>query len=166
MKIIPLSKKYYKKASKLVNSVFLDEDYSPSKELKASLSKKNLKKFQKHYYNELLNLKYYIAVDAYNSVLGVIGLYTLKNDSKDNIWLGWYCVSPEHRGNKIGKKLLEFAIEEAKRQGKNYLSLYTSTDDNEALAQKIYDINNFDIIYIKDMKDYSLLYRRKNLQLK
>ncbi|MGG5460449.1 GNAT family N-acetyltransferase [Clostridium sp. B9] len=164
MKIIPLSKKYYKKASKLVDSVFFDEDYTPSKELKASLSKKYLKKFQKHHDSDVLSLKYYIAIDNLKSIIGIIGLYTIKNDSKDNIWLGWYCVSPDYRGKKIGKTLLEFAIEEAKRQGKKYLYLYTSTESKEAVAQKIYDINNFDIIYIEDMDGYSLLYRKKFLQ--
>ena len=89
-------------------------------------------------------LTYWVATDELmERVAGLVGLYTECGDNDDMIWLGWFCVDPEYRGQKIGEKLLEFAIEQAKEQGKKYLHLYTTDDPEYAVARTLYRKKGF-----------------------
>jgi len=127
IEIKPLSEQTLAEASKLTLDVFHlhedDEDYPP-KSLKASLYPKE----NKDYYEDLdvTNLKYWVAVDSNNHVLGIIGYYTLKYDEKEAYWVGWYCVNPESRGKGVGRLLLNLIINKTKDDGKKWLRLYTS----------------------------------------
>jgi GNAT superfamily N-acetyltransferase len=49
------------------------------------------------------------------------------------------CVTPQRRGQGVGKDLLEFTIAMARSQGKRWLRLYTSTDPIEKVAQVLYE---------------------------
>lgn len=71
--------------------------------------------------------RYWLAVDEVSrKVIGTTGLYSYKKDKKEVSWLGWTCVTPEFRGQGIGGKLVNFAIEKARAEGQNFLRLYAS----------------------------------------
>lgn len=170
MKIIPLTKKYLTKAIGLVSSVFPGEDIV-SKAFEASVDKDAFEEFISEY-TQVKSLEYFIAVDENDTILGTNGLYSLQEDLDDSYWLGWYCVDPNHRGKGIGKALLNYCVDEAKRRGKKYLKLYTSTDPNEAKAQEVYEKSGFYVykyngsLYTKQVqkdKGYEIFFRRKNL---
>ena len=175
IEIKPLSKETLNSASKLTLSVFhskkTDEDYPP-KWFKASLNSKTNKKT----YNDLdvKDLKYYVALDDKDKVLGIIGYYTLEYDEKEAYWLGWYCVDPKSRGKGVGKLLLEFIIKKTKKDRKTWLRLYTSNEPNEKRANKIYDKLGFkpiqdkkinEVITSKKFKEFTkdLVYRELKL---
>jgi GNAT superfamily N-acetyltransferase len=48
-------------------------------------------------------------------------------------------VAPHERGQGIGKQLLAFSLEEARKTGLPYLRLYTGDDPIEREAQRLYE---------------------------
>lgn len=83
-------------------------------------------------------LDYWVAIHPGTlEVVGLVGLYT-QTDDDEMVWLGWYCVDSYHRGLKIGKKLINHAIECAKEQKKKVLHLYTTGEDEYATAREQY----------------------------
>jgi predicted urease superfamily metal-dependent hydrolase len=46
----------------------------------------------------------------------------------------------------IGKKLVDFSVEQATAEGKQYLRLYTSTARGEAAAQTLYEKEGFKVV--------------------
>ncbi len=161
--IIPLTDRYLNQAINLVYSIFPDEDEPISIELFASIHKIRLKEFVNHLDTEIKSLKYFIATDNHDRVIGIIGLYTTNEDYEDTYWVGWYAVDLNERGKGIGRALLEHVIKIAKKSGKTNLCLYTSTDPDEATAQILYEKNGFEITKRVKKEDYDLLYRRKLL---
>lgn len=139
IKIEPLSSSTLDETSRLAVSVFNneeeDEDYPP-KWFGASLDFEKNKKA--HQEMDVTSSRYWVAIEN-KKVLGVIGLYTLSYDESKAYWIGWYCVSDKARGKGIGKALLDFAINKAKKDNKKYLRLYTSEEQNEKRANEIYD---------------------------
>lgn len=164
--IIPLTVKHLNQGITLVKSTFKDEGKSLKRELEASVDEKKFAKYVKKYDRNTKSLEYFIAIDKgceNQKVLGIIGLYSINDDFKDTYWLGWYCVDISERGRGIGKALLNYAIALARKRGKKYLCLYTSTDENEAKAQKIYEEYDFFITKIIKKRGYKILYRKKIL---
>lgn len=90
-----------------------------------------------------------------DEVVGTVGLYGTRADAEEALWLGWYCVAPEARGARVGSALLAFAATEARRAGKRFLRLYTSTDPNEGAAQRVYERHGFRLVSV----DRPLLWR-------
>jgi GNAT superfamily N-acetyltransferase len=85
-------------------------------------------------------LRYWVAIDPNTGVvIGTTGLYKTPRDYDDAYWVGWMCVTPQRRGQGVGKDLLEFTIAMARSQGKRWLRLYTSTDPIEKVAQVLYE---------------------------
>lgn len=122
IKIIPLEKKYLSQTIKLINHIFPDEDTltedfpdissMPSKELEASLDKNlNFKNYK--------SLKYFIALNKKDEIVGITGLYSLKSDKQNHCWLGWFCVDKNYRNKGIGNLLLKYSIKKAKKKRKN-----------------------------------------------
>ena len=103
------------------------------------------------------------AVNNNDDVCGTTGLYMYKKDEKEAVWLCWFCVDPEHRGQGIGKYLLEFSIEKARESGKAYLRLYTSDDPSEAAAQQLYE--KYGLAVVKKEKHGSDTYLYRELKL-
>jgi GNAT superfamily N-acetyltransferase len=161
IRIEALSKKTLNGACKLTLDVFhpnvIDEDYPP-RELKISLDLEKNKKACIEF--EITYLKYWVALNNRNKVVGIIGLYTLTYDEGEAYWLGWYCVDPKFRRKNIGKLLLNFAIDKAKKEGKKWLRLYTSNAPNEKMANKIYDKLGFKPI--KSKKINKIINSEKN----
>lgn len=63
----------------------------------------------------------------------IIGLIALVRDSNDSLLIENVAVHPSAQGKGIGRRLMEFAEEEARRQGVYKLELYT----NEAMVENI-----------------------------
>lgn len=88
-------------------------------------------------------------------VVGYLLLTKVYNPiGKKNIYyVDYVCVDSEYRRHNIGKKLLEFAYQEAKIQGGDYLQLTCSRF--RAAAHKLYDSCDFVMrdsdIYRKDI---------------
>lgn len=126
-------------AIKLLNKVFPYEakkkGSSPKDAFMASLFPKKYEDFWEMF--DLEKIKYYLAFDG-DKIIGTTGLYKRKRDREDCVWLGWYCILPEYRGKKLGKKLLEWTIVKAKKEGYKKLRIYTSLHPNEKTAQAVY----------------------------
>ena len=104
------------------------------------------------------------AINPGGDVCGTTGLYMYKKDEKEAVWLCWFCVDPEHRGQGIGRDLLEFSIEKAKESGKVFLRLYTSDHPSEAAAQELYE--KYGLVVVKKKKRGSDTYLYRELKLK
>jgi len=105
----------------------------------------------------------WIAVNEAGDVCGTTGFYTCTKDEDEAYWLSWFCVCPTQRGQGLGKRLLEFSIDKARADGKKFLRLYTSDDDNEAEAQGLYEKYGFVVTKEEKLKYYTLIYREKRL---
>ena len=87
-------------------------------------------------------LSFWIAVDETNEAIGISGLYSLRKDRTEAVWLGWYAVHPSARGQGVGGALLRHAIQEARSTGAAYLRIYTSDSeliDGSGDAQAVYE---------------------------
>ena len=87
----------------------------------------------------VIDLEYYITKSEDDKVVGITGLYSRRKDSNEALWLGWFAVHPNYRKKGIGNKLLQFSIDEAKKRGKKYLRLYTSTAKSEQDSHNLYE---------------------------
>ncbi len=163
MRIVPLSEKNLKKAMKLLNKVFPVQNERECSDYWLPASLGNYRNSPR--YPSVTWLKYWVAVEKEN-IIGVTGLYELKEDAEEADWLSWFCVGPSQRGKGVGKKLLAFSIGKAKNRGKKFLRLYTSLNDpNEAAAQKLYEKTGFGILKMNAEKrgKFSISYREKKL---
>ena len=146
MIIKPLSFDRLEESNTLRNRVFKYLSLEEKQTLNASLDPQN------HSYIftklALMSLEYWVAIYE-NKVVGLIGLYEETSDHEDSIWLGWYCVDEKYRGLTIGKKLISFAIEEAKKKNKYFLKLYTTLHDEYAVARDLYEQLGFFVTFHK-----------------
>jgi GNAT superfamily N-acetyltransferase len=110
--------------------------------------------------------RYWVAIDQNTgTVIGTTGLYKTPRDFDDAYWVGWLCVTPQRRGQGIGKGLLEFTIAMARREGKRWLRLYTSTDPIEKVAQVLYERCGFREVcrFPSRSSRYPIIFREKAL---
>jgi ribosomal protein S18 acetylase RimI-like enzyme/pimeloyl-ACP methyl ester carboxylesterase len=165
-----LTKDSLGKAGELADSVFPTAKVPPSMGLKASLDDTVLQDLNDNHAGKFNWLKYWVAVDdKTQKIIGVIGVYEEWEDSEEACWLGWYGVDPEYRGKGIGSQLLDFAITKARNRNKQYLRLYTSTEENEKAAQSIYEKYGFRVMRgrPREKKDnYEIFYRELALRAK
>src|SRR6185369_15566583 len=99
MNPIPLSEKYLEATVKMVNEIFPNDGeaiWNPEKSLPLSLrSQSELK--------EDVFVDYWIVLDEQDEVIGVTGIYKLKEDPGDVVWLEWYGVRVDQRGRGLGR---------------------------------------------------------------
>ena len=107
--------------------------------------------------------RYWVALNENGDICGTTGLYSEKSDIHEALWLSWFCVDPDMRGQGVGKKLIEFSIEMARGYGKKYLRLYTSDDPNEAAAQFLYEKYGFKVVRVDRKWDHTIIYRERVL---
>jgi GNAT superfamily N-acetyltransferase len=118
-----------------------------------------------HYFSSVDYAKYYILVDSQNKIIGTTGLYHIKKDPRDILWLGWFCVMPEKRKLGFGKELIEFTITEAVRYNANKIKLFTSDHKEEQNAQYFYEKYEFFVVgYEKQKDELTVIYREKNIK--
>lgn len=160
-----VSPKNIAQASKLANAIFNDEDVSPSVGLSASFDTEAFHQLNKKRKNRFNWFKYWVAVDTDNkNVVGTIGIYEENADQNQALWLGWFCVDPNYRGRKIGSKLLEFAISQAKRLGTPYLRVYTADSERSLAARYLYRKYSFKPmkrINLEGVDENTLFYQKK-----
>lgn len=168
MKIVPLSEENLEETIRMAHKVFpLDaaSDNPPERGFRKSLSNEANIKSWKGPEHVLSGLNYWVLLDdETDKVIGVTGLYSFK-ENPGEVWLAWYCIDPEVRGKGLGRKLLEWTMAKAKEEGYSVFRLYTSTDPNEAAAQKLYDSVGLKITEEKDDPDSpcKIMYRQRNL---
>lgn len=160
---LPLSAENIEEAINLVCSIFPDDcksQDSPAEAYKASLDKKNHEDFIQRHHLDIIEY-FVVKNNPSEKIIGVTGWYTQNVDTKDVIWLGWYCLHPAERGNGFGKEILLWTLDQVRRKGYKIMKLYTSTDPNEATAQVLYEKLGFKIIGEELQKGdtYKTLYR-------
>lgn len=165
LKIEPLSQENFDEAVKLANSVFSYKKSLPENAFIASINEEKFKELKKT--GEIFgkNLEYFVVKNEGGKIIGTTGFYNKDDDDSDVIWLGWYCVNPAFRGQGFGQEILDWTIEEARRRGKKYLRLYTSTRPEEKAANLMYEKNGFKISADKTEPDgdYEIFFRKKIL---
>ena len=96
--------------------------------------------------------------------MGTTGLYRYKRDHEDAVWVAWFCVDPESRGQGIGQMLIDHTIATALDAGFDRIRLYTSTDPNEEAAQHLYVKNGFHEIGRKRGLFTTTIFREKSVR--
>ena len=164
IRIVELERHMIPEAKALVAKVFPEQDLTERLSFWAYKHQANfLMKMVLRLYGAMSVYKYWVALDENDRILGTTGLYSENDDFHEAIWLSWFCVDPEMRGQGIGKQLIEFSIEMARSYDKKYLRLYTSDDPNEAAAQVLYEKYGFKVFRSKKMRGYTLFYRERVL---
>lgn len=108
--------------------------------------------------------KYWVALNHEGKILGIIGVYSLRTDQPEELWVSWFCVESESRKKGIGLRLLTHVINYAKIKNKEKLKIYTSNMPEEIQAQMLYEKNGFKIFQtILETNGYLKIYREKNL---
>lgn len=119
---------------------------NPAKDFKAALDPiKNASRVSLDPKVEM-NARYWVAMDNQGRVVGTTGLYETMQDQGKAYWLGWMSVPRAYQGQGIGKKLVDFSVEQAQKDGREYLRLYTSTSHGESAAQLLYERQGFKIM--------------------
>lgn len=157
MSISPLSEETLEEAIALVVDVFdeapggLDD---PRKWLPASLHPEKYPQYFEH--DQVMVPRYWVAQEPMSrKVIGVSGLFSMSHDAEEAAWLAWYCVHPDFRGKKVGSRLLDLSIEEARKLGKKYLRLYTSNSPIEKTAQDVYEKRGLKLVEFEGIEDRS-----------
>lgn len=161
--MVPLSFKNVDAAKNLLNAVFPVQTRIERSDFWLPASLDGIYK-RKSPNNKVVWVKYWVALEQ-KKVIGITGLYTLKDDEAEAYWLSWFCVDPVYRQKGIGNRLLDFAIRKAKAGSKRFLRLYTSPDDpNETAAQVLYEKKGFGITGIDGKRGkYAIAYRELKL---
>ena len=146
IRIRPLTRTRLSEAIALLNDIFFpgEEEEPPSSELPASLNPAKYKEYLAG--TQKSDIKYWVAIDDFGRVAGIIGLYCYARDKDEAFWLGWFGVMPDCRRRGIGERLLRFAISKAKKSDKKFLRLDTSTDPNELSARRLYEKYGFKLV--------------------
>ncbi len=111
-------------------------------------------------------LEYYVALDeATKQVMGVIGQYEQAEDPSAIVWVGWFCVDPAFRRQRVGESLLTWNMQHARENGYTTMKLYTSDHPREAAAQGLYHKLGFEVTNVQPLEgtEYHLLYRERQL---
>jgi len=156
LQYLGLSEENLPQASKLAERVFsylLPSAVRPDACFRASLDPTKLDELNRKIDGEseaekrlAPQLQYWIAT-LRGRIVGVTGLYRTVDDNPDVRWLGWFCLddSPEVRGQGFGDELIQFTIDQARREGTKILRIETSDVPEEQIAQKVYEKAGFRI---------------------
>jgi GNAT superfamily N-acetyltransferase len=161
LKLEPLSKENLKEALELAQKLFPDYIDRIEKVYEVSLEKNMVDP----YWKTRRILEYWVGVDTISGKIVVItGFYQKTEHDADEIWLGWFGVNPEIRGRGIGRQTLEWSINTARERGYKFLRLWTTTDPEEAIAQKLYDSVGLSVYKEElDKNGDTILYRELKL---
>ena len=150
-----------KKAEKLRDDTFGNIEDIEKNLLRASLDKELHKQSLKQ--NDITTLSYWVARDKVSKkVIGLTGLYTEIYD-EENCWLGWFCVDKTYRGKGLGKRLLQFAEEQAKSLKKETMHIYTYNSKKYARAIEMYKQFGYSEYAVKNTKYKRDLYFKKEI---
>jgi len=156
-----LSSTTLKEAEKLRDDTFEDIEEMERDLLRASLDNIQYKKCLEN--NDITMISYWIARDKFSKkVVGLTGLYT-EIDDEENCWLGWFCVDKTYRGKGLGKRLLQFAEEQARFLKKETMHIYTYNSRKYARAIEMYKQFGYSEYAVKNTKYKRDLYFRKEV---
>ncbi len=98
-------------------------------------------------------------------IVGLTGLQHKTVDPFDVVWLGWFCVAPQVRGRKLGKRILQQTMSMARDQGYRILRLWTTTRPSEVTAQELYRRMGFRVTRKEPNPGtpFTRIYRRRKL---
>ncbi len=85
-----------------------------------------------------------IVAELNNQIIGKMDLMQKKRQNVEFLYVERLILKKEHRSKGIGKKFLEYAIEEAKKRNLKFLDVAVR-DENE-IAKKLYQGSGFKII--------------------
>lgn len=110
-------------------------------------------------------IEYYLVYDEHDKLVAITGLYQWNDHAEDEVWLGWYGVSPKERGRGIGREVLNWTIQKAKKRGYRKFRLWTTTSEDEVIAQKLYESIGLKVYKEEENKKdgYTILYREMDL---
>ncbi len=164
MPIVPCTSELMDKAESLVRSVF---KWMTPIERFSLLAIKYPESIAGRLWMSFAGIKDKVAFDVYldedNGVIGTTGLYRYKRDADEALWVAWFCGDPKARGRGIGQALIDHTVMLARNAGYDRIRLYTSTDPNEAAAQRLYEKNGFKKIGRKKGLFATKLFREKHL---
>lgn len=164
MQIIPCSHELMGQAESLVRSVFR---WMTPIERFSFIAIKRPESIAGRLLMFLAGVKDKVAFDLYvdeaGHVLGTTGLYRYNKDAVEAVWVAWFCVDPEARGRGVGQALIDHTVTQARNAGFYRIRLYTSTDPNEAVAQRLYEKNGFKEIRRKKGLFSTTIFREKTL---
>jgi GNAT superfamily N-acetyltransferase len=147
MLIQPLSLQTLPGATALVDRVFSSLTLLERHSFAASLEPNLLPYALGRALAGVMQLRYWVLWDpTCQKVVGTIGIYCHHSDGDQADWLAMFSIDPDYRGQGLGKRLLNFAILQAKSRGKRCLRLYTSHDPKEAVAQTLYERQGFRVV--------------------
>lgn len=91
-------------------------------------------------------------------IVGICGLYSLRENSIDELWLGWFGILPDYRSHGIGGKALEWMIKSSKKMGTKKLLSYV---DEDGKPLEFYYRHGFKLIgnvkgYVKSNPEFSI----------
>lgn len=134
--IEPLSEETLADATHLGQRVFVNDDPARISSVLQNSFHSDKEGFLKTH--QFVSMQYWVAREN-DRVVGAVGCYLSAEDAYEAAWLGWFFVDPEWRGQKIGLRLLDTVVQAVKKAGKNYLRLYSSSDDPlEKPAHRLY----------------------------
>ncbi len=87
----------------------------------------------------------------------------LAQEDEKNCWLGWFCVDETYRGKGFGKRLLQFAEEQAISFNKETIYIYTYNTKKYIRAIEMYKQFGYKEYAVKNMKYKRNLYFKKDL---
>ena len=105
----------------------------------------------------------WVVLDEEENVVGTSGLYRCRKDSDEALWLSWFCLAPEVRGEGQGGSLLDYSIDRARALGADYLRLYTTDRPGEAVAQHLYERRGLRTSYTRKRPGYTMIIRELSL---
>ena len=136
--VIPLSHHNLKEAQAVLQVVFPTE---PKAQHYFALSLEPKKKGASYFEYAVLE------VDC--KVIGTSGLYR-ERSTPDDLWLGWYGILPEYRGQGWGSVLLNDSIVLSRNMGAKNLRLWTTDEPDMAKAALVYVRKGF----VMDSKEW------------
>lgn len=102
--------------------------------------------------------------DSTQEIIGTIGLYRIKKDHEEALWVWYFCVAPQARGAGAGARLLDYVISQAKARDVLYLRLLTSNVPSEESAQRLYESRGLRIFKTRSALTYKVLLRELDLR--
>jgi len=140
-RIEPLTSETLKEAKQLRDKVFVDIPKVELLTVDAAIYKELYKEVYEE--NAIRFMKYWVAKNKDDVVIGLVGIYTEPEDADNSCWLGWFCLDDKYRGLGYGKELLEYAEMEVTLLGMKYLHLYTENVKECKSAIKLYKKEGF-----------------------
>jgi len=159
-RIEPLKIETLSKAKKLRDTVFGDTKEEEKFTLDAAVNKESFKGVYED--NAVNYMKYWVAKNRDDIVIGLIGIYTEPEDDEKSCSLGWFCIDEAYRGLGYGKELLEYAEMEAALLGMEYMHLYIEDTEKFKSTMELYKSKGFiEYVPIRNQAKYDIYLSKK-----